>query len=143
MRHPTRESPRSSSRRTALASRRRNAGGRNAEADFRGQKRSNDTHVSATYPDARLYRKGKGEETKLCFIGHGLMENRHGLLVDASLTLYRARRHCPRCRPTGWRLLAKRLRSVRTRVRSARAHIPLVRSPCIALWSDGGDRFCA
>jgi transposase len=61
--------------------------GRNAEADFHGQKRSNDTHVSTTDPDARLYRKGKGKETKLCFIGHGLMENRHGLLVDACLTL--------------------------------------------------------
>jgi transposase len=42
---------------------------------------------STTDPDARLYRKGKGKETKLCFIGHGLMENRHGLLVDACLTL--------------------------------------------------------
>jgi transposase len=62
-------------------------GGRNAEADFRGQKRSNDTHASTTDPDARLYRKGKGKETKLCFIGHGLMENRHGLLVDACLAL--------------------------------------------------------
>jgi transposase len=61
--------------------------GRNAEADFHGQKRSNDTHASTTDPDARLYRKGKGKETKLCFIGHGLMENRHGLLVDACLTL--------------------------------------------------------
>jgi transposase len=62
-------------------------GGRNAEADFHGQKRSNNTHASTTDPDARLYRKGKGKETKLCFIGHGLMENRHGLLVDACLTL--------------------------------------------------------
>jgi transposase len=62
-------------------------GGRNAEADFHGQKRSNDTHASTTDPDARLYRKGKGKETKLCFMGHGLMENRHGLLVDACLTL--------------------------------------------------------
>src|ERR1700738_5102402 len=62
-------------------------GGRNAEADFHGQKRSNDTHASTTDPEARLYRKGKGKETKLCFIGHGLMENRHGLLVDACLTL--------------------------------------------------------
>jgi transposase len=62
-------------------------GGRNGEADFHGQKRSNDTHASTTDPDARLYRKGKGKETKLCFIGHGLMENRHGLLVDACLTL--------------------------------------------------------
>lgn len=61
-------------------------GGRNAEADFHGQKRSNDTHASTTDADARLYRKGKGKETKLCFIGHGLMENRHGLLVDACLT---------------------------------------------------------
>ena len=62
-------------------------GGRNAEADFHGQKRSNVTHASSTDPDARLYRKGKGKETKLCFIGHGLMENCHGLLVDACLTL--------------------------------------------------------
>ena len=62
-------------------------GGRNAEADFHGQKRSNETHASTTDPDARLYRKGQGKEAKLCFIGHGLMENRHGLLVDACLTL--------------------------------------------------------
>ncbi|MDA9522250.1 transposase [Bradyrhizobium sp. CCBAU 11434] len=61
-------------------------GGRNADADFHGQKRSNDTHASTTDSDARLDRKGKGKETKLCFIGHGLMENRHGLLVDACLT---------------------------------------------------------
>ena len=65
-------------------------GGRNAEADFHGQKRSNDTHASTTDPDAELYRKGKGKETKLCLIGHGLMENRHGLLVDACLTGWRA-----------------------------------------------------
>jgi transposase len=63
------------------------AGGRNAEADFHGQKPSNDTHASSTDPDARLYRKGAGKEAKLCFMGHGLMENRHGLLVDACLTL--------------------------------------------------------
>jgi transposase len=62
-------------------------GGRNAEADFHGQKRTNETHGSTTDPDARLYRKGKGKEAKLCFMGHGLMENRHGLLVDACLTL--------------------------------------------------------
>jgi transposase len=61
-------------------------GGRNAEADFHGQKRTNETHASTTDPEARLYRKGRGKETKLCFIGHGLMENRHGLLVDACLT---------------------------------------------------------
>jgi len=61
-------------------------GGRNAAADFRGQKRSNETHRSTTDPDARLYRKGPGMEAKLCFIGHGLMENRSGLIVDARLT---------------------------------------------------------
>jgi transposase len=61
-------------------------GGRNAEADFHGQKRSNETHVSTTDPDARLYRKGSGKEAKLCFMGHALMENRNGLVVDACLT---------------------------------------------------------
>jgi transposase len=61
-------------------------GGRNAEADFHGQKRSNETHASTTDLDARLYRKGAGKEAKLCFMGHGLMENRSGLLVDACLT---------------------------------------------------------
>ena len=62
-------------------------GGRNAEANFHGQRRRNDTHGSTTDPDARLYRKGRGKEAKLCFIGHGLMENRSGLVVDACLTL--------------------------------------------------------
>lgn len=61
-------------------------GGRNAEADFHGEQRSNQTHASTTDPDARLYKKGLGKEAKLCFIGHGLMENRSGLLVDACLT---------------------------------------------------------
>jgi transposase len=61
-------------------------GGRNVPADFRGEKRSNQTHRSTTDPDARLYRKGPGMEAKLCFIGHGLMENRSGLIVDARLT---------------------------------------------------------
>jgi hypothetical protein len=48
--------------------------------------RSNQTHRSTTDPDARLYRKGPGMEAKLCFIGHGLMENRSGLIVDSRLT---------------------------------------------------------
>jgi transposase len=61
-------------------------GGRNVEADFHGKKRSNETHASTTDADARLYRKGPGKEAKLCFMGHGLMENRCGLLVDACLT---------------------------------------------------------
>ena len=62
-------------------------GGRNRQADFHGQKRTNQTHASTTDPEARLYKKGRGKQAKLCFIGHGLMENRHGLLVDACLTL--------------------------------------------------------
>ena len=61
-------------------------GGRNTEADFRGERRSNETHASTTDPDARLYRKGAGKEAKLCFMGHALMENRSGLLVGACLT---------------------------------------------------------
>jgi transposase len=61
-------------------------GGRNAEADFHGERRGNETHASTTDPDARLYRKGPGKEAKLSFMGHGLMENRSGLLVDACLT---------------------------------------------------------
>jgi hypothetical protein len=61
-------------------------GGRNAEADFHGQKRSNETHASTTDPEARLYRKGSGKEAKLCFMGHALTENRNGLVVDACLT---------------------------------------------------------
>ena len=62
------------------------SGGRNASADFRGEKRSNETHASTTDPDAMLYRKGPGMEAKLCFIGHGLMENRSGLIVDTRMT---------------------------------------------------------
>jgi len=61
-------------------------GGRNREIDFHGAKRSNATHASTTDPEARLYRKGQGKEAKLCFMGHALMENRHGLVVDACLT---------------------------------------------------------
>lgn len=54
----------------------------NPSVDFHGQKRSNATHQSTTDPDARLLRKGKGKEAKLVFMGHALMENRNGLLVD-------------------------------------------------------------
>ncbi|WP_158815548.1 IS5 family transposase, partial [Methylocapsa sp. S129] len=61
-------------------------GGRNPETDFHGQKRSNDTHASTTDPEARLYRKGPDKEAKLCLMGHALMENRSGLVVDACLT---------------------------------------------------------
>ena len=61
-------------------------GGRNAERDFHGERRRNDTHASTTDPDARLFRKGRGKEAKLCHMGHLLMENRSGLIVDALLT---------------------------------------------------------
>ena len=61
-------------------------GGHNAEVDFRGEKRTNATHASTTDPDALLYRKSPGTGAKLCFIGHVLMENRNGLVVDAEMT---------------------------------------------------------
>src|SRR5215203_7456834 len=60
--------------------------GRNPEVNFRGERRSNETHASTTDPDARLYRKGNGMEAKLCFMAHALMENRNGLIVDACVT---------------------------------------------------------
>ena len=59
---------------------------RNAEVDFRGEKRSNATHASTTDPDARLYKKSPGTGAMLCFIGHALMENRSGLIVQGDLT---------------------------------------------------------
>lgn len=61
-------------------------GGRNAPADFHGQSRRNQTHVSTTDPEARLMRKGPQQEAKLCFSGHLLTENRNGLIVDALLS---------------------------------------------------------
>ncbi len=61
-------------------------GGRNAERDFHGEKRKNDTHSSTTDPDARLFRKGAGKEAKLCHMGHLMTENRNGLIVDARVT---------------------------------------------------------
>ena len=61
-------------------------GGRNAERDFHGEKRTNETHASTTDPDARLYRKSPGQGAKLCHMGHLTMENRHGLIVETELT---------------------------------------------------------
>ena len=58
------------------------AGGSNPSVDFRGRKRSNETHQSTTDPEARLARKGNGKEAKLSFSAHALMENRNGMLVD-------------------------------------------------------------
>ncbi len=59
---------------------------RNAEIDFKGEKRSNITHASTSDPDARLYKKSPGTGALLCFMGHALMENRHGLIVQGDLT---------------------------------------------------------
>jgi len=59
---------------------------RNAEVDFRGEKRSNATHASTSDPDARLFKKSPGTGAMLCFMGHTLMENRNGLIVQADLT---------------------------------------------------------
>ena len=54
--------------------------------DFHGEKRSNATHESKTDPEAQLARKGKGRESRLCFVAHAMMENRHGLCVDVRVT---------------------------------------------------------
>ena len=60
--------------------------GRNPEVDFHGERRRRDTHVSRTDPQAMLYRKGRGQPAKLSFLGHVLIENRNGLVVDVELT---------------------------------------------------------
>ena len=59
---------------------------RNADVDFHAQKRSNATHASVTDPEARLYKKSPGSGAVLCFMGHTLMENRNGLIVQAQVT---------------------------------------------------------
>ncbi len=62
------------------------SGGRNAEVDFKGEERKNDTHASTTDPDAKLYRRGNGQVAQMAFLGHALMENRNGLCVGATVT---------------------------------------------------------
>ena len=61
-------------------------GGRNAQADWKGSPRSNQTHASTTDPDARLFRKSHNTAATLCYQGHALMENRNGLVVSAVVT---------------------------------------------------------
>src|SRR4030095_11202920 len=61
-------------------------GGDDDPGQFRGERRRNDTHESKTDPDSRLYRKGNGQEAKLGYLGHVLMENRNGMIVDAEVT---------------------------------------------------------
>ena len=65
-------------------------GGDGDPGQFRGERRSNETHESKTDREARLYRKAHGQEAKLRYLGHVLMENRHGMIVDA---LYASRRN--------------------------------------------------
>jgi transposase len=61
-------------------------GSRNPEVNFQGERRRNATHASTTDPEARLYTKSTGQTAKLCYLGHVLMENRHGLVVSPALT---------------------------------------------------------
>jgi transposase len=58
----------------------------NPSVDFKGEKRTNETHQSTTDPDARLYKKAKGQEAKLCYLGHVTIENRNGLAVNGRVT---------------------------------------------------------
>lgn len=67
--------------------------GRNAQVNFKGEQRSNDTHASTTDADARLYKKAKGDKSRLCHMGHILMENRNGLIVDVEAPM--ATPNCP------------------------------------------------
>lgn len=60
---------------------------RNPTVNFKGEKRSNETHASTTDPEARLYKKAQGDKAKLGYLGHALMENRSGLVVDVETTL--------------------------------------------------------
>lgn len=65
---------------------RKDGSGEGDGSDFKGDKRRNETHESRTDPDARLYRKGNGQEAKLAYLGHVMIENRNGLIVDAMVT---------------------------------------------------------
>jgi transposase len=58
----------------------------NPDVDFRGERRTNATHVSTTDPDAQLYKKAHGQKSVMAYLGHVLMENRHGLIVNACAT---------------------------------------------------------
>lgn len=60
--------------------------GRNEERDFHGEKLKNETHASTTDPDARLYKKSSGKEARMSYLGHALMENRNGIIIDGAIT---------------------------------------------------------
>jgi transposase len=76
-------------------------GGR--EVDFHGEQRSNETHQSTSDPHARLFKKSKGSEAKLGYLGHALMENRHGLLLDTMVTQADGRAE----RDAAWRMASR------------------------------------
>lgn len=58
----------------------------NPTGDFHGERRRNDTHASTTDPEALLHRKGRGKEAKLAYLGHVLLDNRHGLVANVCVT---------------------------------------------------------
>jgi len=62
-------------------------GGKDADINFHGEKRSNETHQSTTDPEARLFKKSKGSPARLCYMGHAVIENRNGIVVTAATTL--------------------------------------------------------
>jgi transposase len=58
----------------------------NPSVDFHGERRTNATHASTSDPDAQLHRKGRGKEAKLAYLGHVLLDNRHGLVANVCAT---------------------------------------------------------
>ncbi len=58
----------------------------NPTVNFHGEPRKNDTHQSTSDPAARLHRKGRGKEAKLAYLGHVLLDNRHGLVANVCAT---------------------------------------------------------
>jgi len=101
--------------------------GRNAERNFHGEKRSNETHESTTDSEAKLYRKGHGQPAKLCYMAHALMENRNGLVIGGQVTQANIDRHRRRtCRR--WTLAADKAYDVAEfvsdlRTRSVTPHV--------------------
>jgi transposase len=83
-------------------------GGENDGANFHGQQRRNDTHQSRTDPDSRLYRKGGGQEARLSYLGHVMVENRNGLIVDAMATTADGTAEADAALLMAWKLRKKR-----------------------------------
>ena len=81
-----------------------NAGSSNPSVNFHGEERRNDTHRSTTDPEARLFKKSRGSESKLSFMAHVLMENRNGLVVDTRLTKSTGKAECESAWVMAWRV---------------------------------------